>query len=215
MDLIALEINRKLSLSDSHSASGVEKGTYFGLNAKDGDTFFNLLRVTTALHLTYIFRSRGVVIKLHPIVPGVVRDGRVVGHDLQLQASTTSLSANWDDFRMPHSSGAANENSEEAWEPKIEYYEVAVGTDPNHHLDNVVPFTSVGLNTSVTFQNLDLRSNTSKYYVTVKALSKFFNPAQATSNGVEIGAETNITGITISRKTLDNFNVSYARDFHS
>lgn len=185
---------RPLSSSKHLDLAGLTNGTYFGLNAKDGDTFFNLVRVTTALNLTYVFRSRGVAIKLQPIIPGVVRDGRVRGHDLQLQHSATTLSANWDGFKIPHSMVTASGNLGEAWDPKIEYYEAAVGTDPSKQLDNVVPFTYVGLNTSITFFNLNLTPGLTKYHVTVRAFSRWFTKGQATSSGVRVGVQTDIYG---------------------
>ena len=43
-------------------------------------------------------RSNGITVKVEPLIPGVVRDGPIIGYSLNFQPETTSLSANWDGF---------------------------------------------------------------------------------------------------------------------
>ncbi len=78
----------------------------------------------------------------------------------------------------------------------VDYYEVAVGTDRRYPKtrDNVVPFTYVGLNTSVTFEYLDLNPGTSEYFVTVRGYSASFSTAEATSNGMTPGVNSMVYG---------------------
>ena len=56
------------------------------------------LEVTNALGFTYTLHSDGVTVQLEPLIPGEVRDGPIPGVDLNFQAPTNMLSANWDGF---------------------------------------------------------------------------------------------------------------------
>lgn len=80
---------------------------------------------------------------------------------------------------------------------QVTYYEVAVGTDRRFPKtrDNIVPFTSVGRNTSITFYNLDLVPGSGLYYFTVKAYSASYSIATVTSNGFRVGFDGSIAGI--------------------
>ena len=73
---------------------------------------------------------------------------------------------------------------------------VAVGTDRrfNKTRDDVVPYTNVGTNTTVTFYDLDLTPSTAIYYFTVIAFSKSFSRATVTSNGFYVGQDGGVTG---------------------
>ena len=79
----------------------------------------------------------------------------------------------------------------------VDYYEVAVGTDRRYPKtrDNVVAFTNVGTNTSVTFEHLALQPVTSVYYVTVRAYSASFATAEVTSTGITPGVDSMVNGI--------------------
>ena len=81
-------------------------------------------------------------------------------------------------------------------EQAVDYYEVAVGTDRRYPKtrDNTVPFTNVGQNTSVTFNNLDLQALTATYFVTVKGHSASFSAAEVTSSGIHAGVDSKISG---------------------
>ena len=79
---------------------------------------------------------------------------------------------------------------------EVSYYEVALGTDrrfPNTR-DNVVPFTNVGKNKTVTFYNLDLLQGTAMYYFSVRAYSATYSTALATSNGFYVSGVAGVTG---------------------
>ena len=57
-----------------------------------------MVTATNLLNYTYSLHSDGVSIKLEPPPPGIVRDGDIVGVDLNYQTSLHKLSANWDGF---------------------------------------------------------------------------------------------------------------------
>jgi hypothetical protein len=79
---------------------------------------------------------------------------------------------------------------------EIAYYMVALGTDrrfPNTW-DNIVPFTNVGLNTSVTFKDLDLEPGYAVYYFTVRAYSASYAWTSTTSNGFYVSFDGGVTG---------------------
>ena len=72
-----------------------------------------------------------------------------------------------------------------------------MGTDRSYPKtrDNVVPYTNVGLNTTVTFTDLDLKQHgASTYYVTVRAHSASFSTAEVTSTGVNVGVDSSVIG---------------------
>lgn len=79
------------------------------------------------------------------------------------------------------------------------YYLVALGTDRrfNKTRDNVVPYTNVGTNTSVTFYDLDLTPGVAVYYFSVYAISKAFSKSLVTSNGFYVGYDGGVAGIGI------------------
>ena len=68
------------------------------MEIQDGQSFFVVVTATNLLNYTYSLRSDGVTIKLEPPLPGIVRDGDLVGVDLAYQTSLHKLSANWDGF---------------------------------------------------------------------------------------------------------------------
>lgn len=76
------------------------------------------------------------------------------------------------------------------------YYLVALGTDRrfNKTRDNVVPYTNVGTNTSITFYDLDLTPGEALYYFSVYAVSKSFSKTLVTSNGFFVGYDGGVAG---------------------
>ncbi|KAI8516746.1 hypothetical protein Bbelb_053270, partial [Branchiostoma belcheri] len=114
-----------------------------------------------------------------------VRDGGVVGYDLNLQPSITTLSANWDSFGDRRQQGQRDEDKEQT----VEFYEVALGTDRRfpRTRNNVRPFINVGLNRTHTFQYLQLIPKSATYYITVRAHSVSTSVAEVTSNGIQVG----------------------------
>lgn len=91
------------------------------------------------------------------------------------------------------------------------YYLVALGTDRrfNKTRDNVVPYTNVGTNTSVTFYDLDLTPGVAVYYFSVYAISKSFSKTLVTSNGFYVGYDGGVTGIEIQITVVKNFNLAF------
>nr|XP_006817093.1 PREDICTED: uncharacterized protein LOC100376421 [Saccoglossus kowalevskii] len=157
---------------------GSTYGLYDGLNMKDGESFYIVVRATNLLGFTYSLRSDGITIQKESLLPGNVRDGDIWGYDLNSQASVTYLAANWDGF------GIDGTGTQE-----IEHYEIAAGTDrryPTTRYD-IQPFTNVALNTSYTFHDLRLVPRRLTYYITVRAFSVSTSMAEVTSNGIKVG----------------------------
>ncbi|XP_071123199.1 uncharacterized protein [Mytilus edulis] len=178
------------------------------LHMESGALYYSLLKVTNALNYTYIIRSNGVTIQQDPLIPGKVFDGDITGYDLNFQPSRTKVSANWDGFGLPAAAKAQFDVisgnpglhvkqgilEEQNDNQQVTYYEVAVGTDRRFPKtrDNIVPFTSVGRNTSITFYNLDLVPGSGLYYFTIKAYSASYSIATVTSNGFRVGFDGSI-----------------------
>ncbi|XP_066289761.1 uncharacterized protein [Branchiostoma lanceolatum] len=161
------------------------------LQMRDGETFFVAVRATNEMDFTYTVRSDGITVMLEPMIPGEVRDGVIVGYDLNFQPSITSLSANWDRFgeNRDNVQGILQGQLDEDKEQTIEYYEVAVGTDRRfpRTRNNVHPYVNVGLNRTYTFNNLQLIPRSATYYTTVRAHSVLTSVAEVTSNGLQVG----------------------------
>lgn len=69
-----------------------------------------------------------------------------------------------------------------------------MGTDrrfPNTR-ENIVPFTNVDKNTTVTFYDLSLVPEAGLYYFTVRAYSTSFSISTVTSNGFHVGYDGEI-----------------------
>ena len=86
----------------------------------------------------------------------------------------------------------------------VDFYETAVGTDRRYPKtrDNIVAFTNVGLNTSVTFERLNLEPLTSVYFVTVRGHSASFATAEVSSNGITPGVNSVVNGKELSTRLL-------------
>ncbi|KAI8486030.1 hypothetical protein Bbelb_361300, partial [Branchiostoma belcheri] len=165
--------------------AGQTSGNNDELHMQDGETFFVAVRATNEMDFTYTVRSDGITVTLEPLIPGEVRDGGVVGYDLNLQPSITTLSANWDSFGDRRQQGQLDEDKEQT----VEYYEVALGTDRRfpRTRNNVRHFVNVGLNRTHTFQYLQLIPKAATYYITVRAHSVSTSVAEVTSNGIQVG----------------------------
>ena len=68
------------------------------LPLKDGESYFVMVSATNKLGYVNTIHSNGVTVKLEQLLPGNVRDGDIVGKDLNFQQSITTISANWDGF---------------------------------------------------------------------------------------------------------------------
>ena len=103
------------------------------------------------------------------------------GADIQFTSSTTTLTANWFGFSDTVSS--------------IVLYDVAVGDD-SVRTDNIVPWDSVGMSTTITIDTLTTLANAFVYYFSVRATDLAGNVSQITgSNGITIDTGPPIIGI--------------------
>ena len=82
----------------------------------------------------------------------------------------------------------------------VRRYQVALGTDRRYDntRDNIIPWTDVGLNTSVTFFDLNLTPQTATYYFSVRAYSQSNSKAEVTSNGFRTGFNNGVTSTSQS-----------------
>ncbi|XP_053401006.1 uncharacterized protein LOC123523226 isoform X2 [Mercenaria mercenaria] len=191
------------------------------LNLIEGRRYYSLVRVQNMLGFVYTLRSDGVTINSNPMLPGMVYDGDVTGYDLKVLSSRTIVSANWEGFGELRQPGdiseiltgnkGIDEGEEVDSDQQVAYYEVALGTDRRFDKtrDNVIPFTNVGLNTSVTFKDLDLEPGFAVYYVTVRAFSASSASAAITSNGFFVSFDGGVTAGTISMPEFINSNVTF------
>jgi hypothetical protein len=101
--------------------------------------------------------------------PGFVNDGG--GPDIDTQASTTTIVANWSGFSDPESG--------------ITSYQWAIGTTPGG--EQTQPFVSVGTAASSASNMALSLINSVTYYVTVRATNGSGLTVSATSDGVTVG----------------------------
>jgi hypothetical protein len=150
------------------------------LTLVDGDTYYVSVRVSdVAGNRSPVLTGDGILIDLTPPLLGTVHDG--AGDDIQFTPSTTSLSANWFGFSDTVSS--------------IVMYEVAVGDD-SVRMDNIVPWDSVGMSTSITIDTLTTLMNSFVYYFNVRATDLAGNVSEISgSNGITIDIGPPIIGI--------------------
>ncbi|NTU49735.1 MAG: T9SS type A sorting domain-containing protein [Desulfobulbaceae bacterium] len=140
------------------SAGTVTNVTVTGLSLKVGTTYYVSVRAVNGAGLTgTIVSSDGVKIiappaKQPPKGPVSVNDG--TGTDVDIQESTTSLSANW-----PAATDAAN---------GIARYEYSIGTTAKGV--DFKGWTSTGTATSVTVTSLNLKVGKT-YYINVRAVN--------------------------------------------
>ncbi|XP_070564497.1 uncharacterized protein [Ptychodera flava] len=156
---------------------GRTDATTDGFHMQDGESYYIIVKATNALGFVHSVRSDGVAIAVEPLYPGNVRDGDIIGVDLNYQTPVTTLSGNWDGF------GKTGHNQD------IHHYEIAAGTDlhyPNTR-NNIHQFVNVGLNTSHTFIGLNLIPKTVTYYVTVRAYAVSSAMTEVSSNGIIAG----------------------------
>ena len=106
--------------------------------------------------ISSVVSSDGFIVDVTPpnVRKAQVRDG-TTGSDIDYQANTTALSAEWDGFVDPESD--------------IQYYEYGVGRNRGGFVD-VSPFQHAGLNASATVHGLSLADDV--YYFTVCAVNK-------------------------------------------
>ena len=155
----------------------------------------------------YRLTSDGVYVANRRAKPPLIMDGLIPNHNMNFQNSTTKLSSHW-----------SNADGMDGGLEPVRYL-VAVGTDLRFASTrtDVVPFTDVGLNTSVTFNNLDLVAMAT-YYFTVRVITASGDFADATSSGVAVGYEQVIIPRKISLERFQSDTTSlniYWSDFQS
>ena len=170
------------------------------LRLYDDQTYRVIVRTYDVTGRRHLLRSDGMHVTTRPLVPGTVRDGILIGHDLNYQESTTSVGAHWSGF----GDGTA--------EQEIISYEIALGTDRRYPSTktNIVPFTNVGLSTVYTLSGLQLVPMDQLYYVTVRARAVSGATIDVTSNGIRVGFSELIRGeITVPRYLIGTMSLSF------
>ncbi|KAI8514390.1 hypothetical protein Bbelb_087140 [Branchiostoma belcheri] len=173
-------------------------GDNSNIKAKDGESFYVVVRGTNQLGDSFVLRSDGISVRKEPLIPGEVRDGPVLGLDQNFQLSITTLSANWDQFGIDREvAGVLDGNERSDLEinkhQAIDHYEVAVGSDRRYAStrSNIVPFTNVGRNRTVTMLDLPLTPRAT-YYITVRGYSLTTSTTDVTSNGIQVGVGSEV-----------------------
>jgi hypothetical protein len=84
---------------------------------------------------------------------------------------------------------------------EVGYYEVALGTDRrfSQTVNDIVPFTNVGQNNTVTFSHLKLTAKKAMYFFTVRAYSTTGSMTEVTSNGFYPGYDSTVTASAFIR----------------
>nr|XP_006820036.1 PREDICTED: uncharacterized protein LOC102804939 [Saccoglossus kowalevskii] len=179
------------------------------LDLRDGESYYIIVKATNAIGYTYSVRSNGITIAVGALLPGIVRDGNIIGTDLNYQASIITLSGNWDGFSMNQQNNNVGDG--------IAFYEVAAGSDRRYSLtrSDVHPFVSVGQNTSHTFHGLQLKPRTMTYYITVKAHGVSTAVTEVTSNGISVGygddpVSTGTVNVARYSKSTGNLTASWS-----
>ncbi|XP_070573761.1 uncharacterized protein [Ptychodera flava] len=175
-------------LMQNFTTTSDEFGMNDGLDLKDGESYYTVVKATNELGFSEILRSNGITVQLEPLQPGNIRDGPIDGFDLNFQESITSLSANWDSFGVACGIDSIDQR-EPVFGQIIDHYEVAIGTDSRYAStrDDLHPFVDVGCNTTHTFSDLQLVPRTQVYYVTIRAYSISTAMAETTTNGIRVG----------------------------
>ncbi|PVD18248.1 hypothetical protein C0Q70_21774, partial [Pomacea canaliculata] len=203
----AIERVDGLRIQEFTETYGKMNGLNDGLSLLDLETYYQLLKVTNALGYSYTLRSDGITIKQDSLIPGLVFDGSKTGFDLSYQPSNKRVSANWNGFGEKSSTSQVSQNETSSIvieiaqngmqsSQEVAFYEVALGTDRRYDStrDNIVPWTKVGQNTSVTFYDLDLVPGEAMYYFSVRAHSSSNSIAEVTSNGFSVGYDGGVQG---------------------
>ncbi|KAL5014713.1 hypothetical protein ScPMuIL_008983 [Solemya velum] len=204
----AIERMDGLSVQEFVDTEGQTSRRNDELEMNNEERYFSLLRVTNALGYHYILRSNGVTVLKDPLRPGQIFVGHLVGFDLDFQPFSHTVSANWNGFGADSYEEQAKiitgndgiQTGTTEGNQDIAYYEVALGTDRRFTKtrDNIVPYTNMGLNTTVTFYNLELIPGTATYYFTVRAYSTSSSVAEVTSNGFYVGYDGGVSSGSIS-----------------
>ena len=137
------------------------------LDIKPGISYVLVVRAHNKVGLFRETESNQFILDGRPPVAGTVYDGSSDRNDLELQSSTSEISANWSPFT--DSNG------------RITQYEMCVGTEQEKC--DVRDFVSLGIAVKGSIQGLSL-NHTRRYFVTVRATNEAGYSTTATSNGV-------------------------------
>ncbi|XP_064643635.1 uncharacterized protein LOC135497733 [Lineus longissimus] len=208
-------------IQDYINSNGQSFGSYDGVKTEDGEMYYVKVKSTNALGQVYIKRSDGLTIRRNQLHPGRVNDGDIVGFDLNYSPTTNQVKANWQSFGkhdpiavLSGNSGVKEEKPLNHNHQVVSYYEVAVGTDRrySHTRHNIVPYTNVGRNLSVTFNHLNLHAKQGIYYTTVRAHSTSMAMVEVTSNGFTAGYNNGVKAGEITMSEFwSNFTHVFAR----
>lgn len=149
-------------------AGFVQQAAATGLALPSGKSFYVTVRAVNDAGLGTDVSSDGVVVDVTPPVVGTVSDGDQ-GTDVDVQASTTALSARWSGFHDPESGIAG--------------YEWSIGTAPL--ASDVQAFTPLGLQLSTQQGGLSLQSGRT-YFVNVRAKNRAGLASTGHSDGVRV-----------------------------
>lgn len=136
-----------------------------GLSLTQSHRYYAVVTAVNLAGLSLTVFSDGVTVDATPPTAGIVNEGE--SHDIDCIWSNETLFANWDYFYDA--------------ETDIVQYEVAVGHSP--HIDDVMPFTSVGINTTAFWPGQ--RSVGETVYVTVVAYNEAGGKSITSSDGVK------------------------------
>lgn len=139
------------------------------LDIKPGISYVLIVRAHNNVGLIREANSNQFILDDRPPTAGIVYDGSSDRTDLELQSSTSEISANWSPFT--DSNG------------RITQYEMCVGTEQEKC--DVRDFVSVGIALKGSIQGLSL-NHTRRYFVTVRATNEAGYNTMATSNGVMV-----------------------------
>ena len=147
------------------TSSGTDTSvTHDGLSLSSGSTYFSSVRARDlAGNLSDVSISDGITVDSESPFVGTVHDGLVGDEDWTNSSST--LSANWTGF----GDGLSG----------IATFEYAIGTQPGG--SQLVDWTGVGLDTSLTRSDLSLTDGTT-YYVSVRAIDVVANVSETVSS---------------------------------
>ncbi len=146
----------------------------------------DLAAIDTGTFDRWELRIYGTPLDTTAPVAGTVNDG--AGADIDVQTSTTEISANWTGFSDPD--GALG----------IAGYEWAIGTTPG--AADAQPFTDAGLATGAANSSLSLAPG-GTYYVTVRARNGSGLAVTATSDGVVVGDTISPAVLGVSSTAAD------------
>ena len=155
------------------------------LDIKPGTSYVLIVRAHNKVGLFKETESNQFILDGTPPTAGNVYDGSSDRNDLELQSSTSEISANWSPFT--DSNG------------RITLYEMCVGTEQEKC--DVSDFFSLGIALRGSIQGLSL-NHTRRYFVTVRATNEAGYSTMATSNGVLVDSTPPVGGKVRDGRTL-------------